>query len=157
LPVKQALRIKDRICESYGVELKIDNFSMYAFPTPKVLQELPYITGLAERKVEQLRVLGAKTNEWLSSKSLLKMRRDEAFKLLIQLPGISPFSAELILLRGAGDVDAFPEQEMRLHRAMAQSYQLGEDYSLKTLLDIAEKWRPYRTWVGLLLRNSFPK
>lgn len=76
---------------------------------------------------------------------------------LQKLPGIGPFSAELIMLRGAGDADAFPNTEMRLHKAMAQEYELGENPDLKTLLDIAENWRPYRTWVGLLLRNSIPK
>ncbi len=61
---------------------------------------------------------------------------------------------KLILLRGVGDPDAFPRQEKRLHRAMAAAYHLGDDPDLETLERIADRWRPSRSWVGLLLRNS---
>jgi DNA-3-methyladenine glycosylase II len=157
LPVKQAARINARICEEYGVRVEIDNHVKYGFPLPEKLSELPYITGLAARKVEQLRVLGSSVGNWLSSKSLLEMDREEAMIRLQKLPGIGPFSAELIMLRGVGDQDAFPKQEMRLQRAMSIAYQLGENPDLKSLEYIAENWRPYRTWVGLILRNSIPK
>lgn len=157
LPVKQAAKIKNQIGEGFGVKIEIDNRIMHAFPSPAILEKLPYINGLAERKIDQLRILGAKTDIWLSSASLLKINREEAFMQLQQLPGIGPFSSELIMLRGAGDTDYFPEKEMRLHRAMALSYHLGNEPPVKTLVDIAEKWRPYRAWAGLLLRNSIPK
>jgi DNA-3-methyladenine glycosylase II len=156
LPVKQAAKIKERICEEHGVKVETEDQIMYAFPSPKKLEKLPYINGLAARKVEQLRILGAKTDTWLASISLLKMDKEEAMIALQKLPGIGPFSAELIMLRGAGDADSFPNTEMRLHRAMAQAYQLDENPDLKILRDIAESWRPFRTWAGLLLRDSIP-
>ena len=76
---------------------------------------------------------------------------------LQQLAGIGFFSAELILLRGVGDADAFPKSEKRLHRAMAAAYHLGDDPDLDTLERIADGWRPHRSWVGLLLRNAISK
>ena len=82
------------------------------------------------------------------------MDRDEALAYLQQLPGIGPFSAELVLLRGAGDPDAFPRHEQRLHRAMAAAYGLGDAPDFDVLERVADRWRPYRSWVGLLLRNS---
>ena len=69
------------------------------------------------------------------------------------LAGIGPFSAELILLCGAGDPDAFPTQEKRLHRAMAAVYHPGGDPDLDDLQRVSDSWRPYRTWVALLLRT----
>jgi DNA-3-methyladenine glycosylase II len=35
---------------------------------------------------------------------------------------------------------------------MAAAYDLGPDPSLDTLSAVADRWRPFRTWVALLLR-----
>jgi DNA-3-methyladenine glycosylase II len=78
--------------------------------------------------------------------------RDRALAQLQTLPDIGPFSAELVLLRGAGDPDAFPVHEHRLHRAMAAAYHLGNEATLDTLRRVSDRWRPYRTWVAFLLR-----
>jgi DNA-3-methyladenine glycosylase II len=154
LPVRQAAKIKERICEEHGTHLEIGSRTLFAFPSPQQLENLPYIKGLADRKVEQLIELGGRTGDWLNSTVLLNMNTAEAFSQLQQLAGIGPFSAELIMLRGAGDVDAFPEKEMRLQKAMAAAYHLSDSPDIKTLLKIADNWRPYRTWIGLILRNS---
>jgi DNA-3-methyladenine glycosylase II len=75
---------------------------------------------------------------------------------LIAIPGIGPFSAELILLRGAGDPDFTPTAEPRLARAVAIAYDMKTPPSAADIADIAEisdAWKPYRTWVTLLLRT----
>lgn len=48
----------------------------------------------------------------------------------------------------------FPQTELSLHRAMAQAYHLDGDPELATLTTVADRWRPYRSWVGLLLRHT---
>jgi hypothetical protein len=62
------------------------------------------------------------------------------------------FSAELVLLRGAGDPDHLPSHEPRLCRGAALAYGLSDAPDRAWLEDRAERWRPYRTWVALLLR-----
>ena len=154
LPVRQAAVVSARIAKAYGVHVTIGERSMHAFPAPDRLAELKPVAGMAGRKVEHLRTLGAAAVDGrFSSSQLRAVGRDEALERLQTLPGIGPFSAELILLRGVGDSDAFPQTELRLHRAMASAYQLGDTPNLATLERIAEGWRPYRSWVGLLLRN----
>lgn len=154
LNVKQAAKLHARIAAEYGEGVTIDGRTVHGFPAPSKLAALAPVDGLAERKVEQLRALGTAANEgWLDTPRLQAMAHDAAMAHLQQLGGIGPFSAELILLRGVGDPDAFPLTEMRLHRAMADAYHLGDDPDLSTLEGIAETWRPYRSWVGLLLRN----
>ena len=76
---------------------------------------------------------------------------------LQQLPGTGPFSAGLVWMRGVGDLDAFPKTEKRLHRAMAASYRLSGDPTIETLEQIADRWKSYRNWAGLLLRNSISR
>ena len=75
-----------------------------------------------------------------------------ALEELERLPGIEPFSAELILLRGAGKPDHLPEHEPRLARAVAMAYGLEGPPTTGKLRKLAERWRPYRTWVSLGLR-----
>ena len=153
--VRQAAAVSYRVSCEHGVSLKMDNGSIHAFPAPARLAELTPAHGLADRKVAQLRALGAfSMGGRLDSALLRSMKRDTALAYLQQLSGIGPFSAELILLRGIGDPDAFPMEEKRLHGAMSRAYQLGNDPSAETLLKIASLWQPYRSWVGLLLRNS---
>ena len=161
LPARQAAAINRRIAEEHGVRIEVADHVLYGFPAPARLAGLPHIRGLAARKVEQLRALGemtgAATGDWFSTASLRAMDRQEAMTQLQQIAGIGPFSAELVLMRGVGDADAFPKTEKRLHRAMALAYNLGEDPDLDTLERIADNWHPYRSWVGLLLRNTIPK
>ena len=82
---------------------------------------------------------------------LRELEPEAALAELRALAGIGPFSAELILLRGAAHPDVFPRQEGRLHRVMAAAYRLA-DPSLEQLAAIAEQWRLYRTWAAFLLR-----
>jgi DNA-3-methyladenine glycosylase II len=70
------------------------------------------------------------------------------------LPGIGPFSAELVLARGAGEPDLFPEHAGRLAAAMRERYDLT-DPRPERLRAIAERWRPFRSWVSLLLRADW--
>ena len=155
IPVKHAATVAARIAGEHGVALQIGDRTTHAFPAPDRLAELGWMQGLAERKVDQLRALGrAAAAGRFDSARLRKMEWAEAMVHLQRSPGIGPFSAELIMLRGLGDSDAFPRTEMRLHRAMAAAYRLGESPDLDALEGIAERWRPYRSWAGLLLRNA---
>ena len=57
-----------------------------------------------------------------------------------------------MLLRGAGEPDRIPRHETRLARAVALAYRLPAPPSDPDLQKLSENWRPYRTWVTLLLR-----
>jgi DNA-3-methyladenine glycosylase II len=150
----QAAAIKTRLAEAFGQTIDFGDRRLPAFPAPDRLATLGPVQGLPERKVEYLRALGrAAANGHLEAGGLRGQPRQQALVHLRSLPGIGPFSAELVLLRGAGDHDAFPEHEKRLHRAMAAVYRLGDDPDLGALRQIADGWRPYRTWVALLLRT----
>ncbi|HKS49277.1 MAG TPA: hypothetical protein VJT49_30055 [Amycolatopsis sp.] len=59
--------------------------------------------------------------------------------------------AQLILIRGAGRPDFFPADEPRVHAKMREAYGLP-DADVTELERITQRWRPYRSWVALLLR-----
>jgi DNA-3-methyladenine glycosylase II len=125
----------------------------HAFPGPARLADLQGFPGLFDRKVENLRALGdAAADGRLDGTWLRGLPRDHALAELKQLRGIGDFSAELVLLRGAGDPDHLPEHEPRLCRGATLAYGLDEPPDHAWLEERAQAWRPYRTWVVLLLR-----
>jgi DNA-3-methyladenine glycosylase II len=76
---------------------------------------------------------------------------ERALEELKDLPGVGPFSAQLILLRGAGGPDHPPLAEPRTQHAVARAYGMDEP-SQEEVDALAEAWKPYRTWVTFLLR-----
>jgi DNA-3-methyladenine glycosylase II len=76
---------------------------------------------------------------------------EDALAQLQRLPGVGPFYAQLILVRGAGHPDVFPQSEGRLHEEMSHAYRVAGARPVE-LAEIAENWRPFRSWAALLLR-----
>ncbi|MEJ7665054.1 MAG: hypothetical protein WKG07_38810 [Hymenobacter sp.] len=157
LPLRQAAAITGRIAAAHGVRGRPGGPRAVRLSGSRPARGTTLVPGLAARKVEQLRALGQAAPDGLDTARLRAMDRDAALAHLQKLAGIGPFSAELILLRGVGDPDAFPRTEKRLHRAMAAAYSLGEEPALATLERVADQWRPYRSWAGLLLRNTISR
>jgi DNA-3-methyladenine glycosylase II len=121
-----------------------------AFPAPARLAQLSAPQrGLTDRKIEQLRALAAAAEDGaLTRERLRAMTYEDGLRHLQQLPGIGPFSAELILIRGVGNPDALPDHDTRLNEAIRSAYSTPDD----AVQSITESWRPYRAWVALLLR-----
>jgi DNA-3-methyladenine glycosylase II len=150
--ITQAAAIKQRIAERYGQHLTVAGSPLAAFPVPRALRDLAGIPGLPEVKTGRLRALAdAALAGDLDAARLRAMPPDDALARLRTLPGIGPFSAELILIRGAGHPDLFPARERRLHAAMADAYHLANP-SPGQLAELSARWAPYRSWVALLLR-----
>jgi DNA-3-methyladenine glycosylase II len=151
--ITQAAAIKARMAERLGAPVSFGGRVVYAFPSPQRLAKLDTFPGLAGRKPEWLRSLAlAALDGRLDAARLRAMPHEEAMADLKQLPGIGAFSAGLTLLRGAGDPDAVPDKEPRTGRAVALAYRLPAPATPEQVRRISENWRPYRTWVTLLLR-----
>jgi DNA-3-methyladenine glycosylase II len=151
--IVQAARIKDRMTADLGQAVDVHGDLRHTFPGPARLADLGGYPGLTSLKVGYLRSLGeAAMGGRLDAARLRALPREQALAALKELPGIGDFSAELVLLRGAGDPDHLPEHEPLLRRAAALAYGLDGEPDGARLAELAEAWRPYRTWVVLLLR-----
>lgn len=152
----QAAAVKSRMAEEHGRRVRIAGRTLYAFPTPPVLATIPHFPGLTGVKIDRLHALAeAASAGELDATRLRAMPTADALAALRTLPGIGPFAAELVLIRGAGHPDVFPLHERRLHAAMTTAYHLTESESEATvphLTEIANHWKPYRSWAGLLFR-----
>jgi DNA-3-methyladenine glycosylase II len=151
--IVQAARTKQRMAAELGQAVDLHGDLRHAFPGPERLAALEAFPGLFARKVDKLRSLGAAAADGrLDGARLRGLPRDQALAELKQLPGIGDFSAELVLLRGAGDPDHLPLHEPRLCRGAALAYGLDQPADRPWLEERSQPWRPYRTWVVLLLR-----
>ncbi|BBX69050.1 DNA-3-methyladenine glycosylase 2 family protein [Mycolicibacterium psychrotolerans] len=63
---------------------------------------------------------------------------------LLALPGIGPWTAEMIAMRGLGDPDAFPATDLGV---VAAAGRLGLPAEPKALAARSERWRPWRSYV----------
>jgi AraC family transcriptional regulator of adaptative response / DNA-3-methyladenine glycosylase II len=62
---------------------------------------------------------------------------------LLALPGIGPWTAEVIAMRGLGDPDAFPASDLGLRMAAEQ---LGLPGDYRELTARSQRWRPWRSY-----------
>lgn len=147
----QAVAIKRRVAEAYGNAVVCsDGSTIHGFPGPATLLGISDIRGLSLQKIEWLHGLAEATlHGRLDCDMLAGMPQAEGMAALRAIPGIGPFSAELILARGAGNPDIFPMHEPMLHETMTRLYGVAEKERHR---EIAEAWRPYRSWVSFLVR-----
>lgn len=68
---------------------------------------------------------------------------ERARRQLLELPGIGPWTAEVIAMRGLGDPDAFPVSDLGLKLAAKQ---LGLPVQERGLLEHSARWRPWRSY-----------
>jgi len=142
------------MAEELGEEVVVHGEWLHTFPGPERLRRINGFPGLSQTKVENLRGIAEAALEGrLDGGRLREVPAGEALAGLRRLRGIGPFSAELILLRGAGHPDRLATAEPRLRRAVAMAYGLDEEPGEEELARISDAWRPYRTWVALLLRT----
>ena len=66
---------------------------------------------------------------------------------LCDLPGLGPWTANYIAMRALGDPDAFPASDLGLLKAARVS-------SARRLEEMAEAWRPWRSYAALYLWES---
>ena len=121
-----------------------------AFPAPDALiraidaGEL----DLLGRKPDYLRAVAeAALTGLLNGPRLRAMPEESARRELLTVTGIGPFAADLILIRGANAQDILPRAERRLYAEI--SYQYGPESLLE---EVAERWRPFRSWAAVHLR-----
>lgn len=62
---------------------------------------------------------------------------------LLALPGVGPWTAEVIAMRGLGDPDAFPASDLGLRLAAEQ---LGLPSDERPLIARSAQWRPWRSY-----------
>ncbi len=153
----QAAKVKAAMAEMFGAVVRHDGHDLTAFPSPAALAaaDLTTVPGLGGRKPDWLHGIAvAALDGALDAERLRALPADEALAELQRLAGVGPFSAELILIRGAMTVDVPPGNERRHAGAVVAAYGLTEPIDATTIGRITAGWAPYRTWVSVLVRAA---
>src|SRR5690606_4543941 len=121
------------------------------FPTAAAIAEgsLDNI-GMPGRRVAALQRLAAAVAEGAFELEVVA-GADELVERLCRLPGIGPWTAQYIALRGFGEPDAFPAADLGLLKAPIWG---AGHISAEQLLARAEAWRPWRAYAAIHIWRS---
>jgi 3-methyladenine DNA glycosylase/8-oxoguanine DNA glycosylase len=139
LSLDAGVAIVSRLVERFGERLAHDGRGFYAFPKAKAIAgariEALRACGLSLGKAESIRSLARLIESGeLSAEKLAGMSTDDALETLVDLPGIGPWSAGLVLLRGLGRLDVFPSGDVGAERGLRTLLRAGARTSLKRIV-----------------------
>lgn len=102
--------------------------------------------GLSARKGATLRALAERLVDGrLSDEAFERMTDDEVEAVLTEVPGIGPWTAHGFLLVALDRPDVFLPGDIALRRAIQRAYGVDHVPTEDELLQLAERWRPYRS------------
>ena len=107
-------------------------------------------SGLSRQKVIYLKKLSfAFLNKDIKINLWSKMGDDEIIEDLTQIKGIGRWTAEMFLIFNLCRADIFPLDDIGVIRGVCKVYNLRYPLERKKLIQIGNKWKPYRsvaTW-----------
>jgi DNA-3-methyladenine glycosylase II len=154
-PAKQMAEVRRQLSETHGRTFQLAGQQLAAVPTPAQLLEVTEFPGLTGEKLDRLHGIARKAlTGTLDVDRLRHIGPDATTDDMQRLKGIGPFYAALITIRAVGFADVPPADEPMLRDLVTQLYHLPEPCSREQFLEIAEAWRPYRTWASVLIRAA---
>lgn len=157
-PAAQMDDVRRRLSETHGQTFTLAGQSLAAFPTPAQLLEVTEVPGLSADKTTRLHAVArAALDGQLDAARLRGLTADHAMADVRSIPGIGPFYAALIIIRATGCTDVPVADEPRLIKLITTLYELPVPPTAAQLASIAEVWRPFRTWVSVLVRAAGPR
>ncbi len=138
-----------RLVVGYGEPLPQANGGLtHLFPTPAALQEAE-----SALPVDRQRALSALVDALADGRLSLGpgCDRDEALSVLAEVPGIGPWTSQMIAMRALGDPDAFPESDLGVRRGAGH---LGLPSTPSALCRHSAAWRPWRAYATQYLWAS---
>jgi DNA-3-methyladenine glycosylase II len=140
LSVRATRTILGRLEEHFGGRLPTPAEMLAANP------DLARSSGLSARKTATLREVAQRfVDGRLSDEALSAMSDDDVVAALTSIPGIGPWTAHGFLLVALDRPDVFLTGDVALRRAVVGAYGLDHLPTDDEMLQLAERWRPYRS------------
>jgi len=151
----QAIALRRRLCEAAGVTFELAGQAEPAFPLPEQLLEITEFRGIEEARLARLHgVARAALDGHLGAAALRAMSAADAMAGLQRIKGLGPVYSMLVYLRSTGVTDGLAVGEPRLAAYLRHYYGLASTPDAAEVERIAEPWRPFRTWAGVLFRAA---
>jgi DNA-3-methyladenine glycosylase II len=107
--------------------------------------------GLSGPKIRTLRAMSQAVADGLDLTRLSTLDDEEVHAALTAVSGIGPWTADVYLLFCLGRADAFAAGDLALQIAAQHAFGLDERPDPRTLVELAERWRPWRGVAARLL------
>jgi DNA-3-methyladenine glycosylase II len=154
-PSWQMDRVRSELAQAHGRVFQLAGMPLAALPTPSALLRVTRFDGIDEARLSRLHgVARAAADGLLDAATLRAMDPQEAMTALQQLKGIGPFYAALVVIRATGATDVLPTNEPKALELAGRLYGDGTPLSVERFREVAEAWRPWRTWCTVLLRSA---
>lgn len=145
--VKAAHTLAGRLVEKWGDSIDT--------PWPEISRVFPAPERLAALSAAELRSIGltetrAQTLYGFSQWSALDPLQRRP---LLSLPGIGPWTEAYLRMRSGEDRDAFPAGDLGIQKALMLE-KPGSHRAQKQAVELAEAWRPFRSYAVILLWSS---
>ena len=142
------------IIERFGVNAEFDGVTYYTFPRPEAIlssspEELRTLK-LTQRKAEYVYGVAVAALEpgW---PELYEHPDGEFVRRLTSLRGVGNWTAQWALVRGLARPDALPLGDLALRRGVSRLLRGGEPVSDADVEQLAERWRPWRSYATAYL------
>ena len=154
-PARIMMGIRDRLSHVHGAVFELAGQQHAALPTPEQLLAIETFPGISADRMERLHgVARAAVDGLLDAGRLAELGPEHAAAQVQTINGIGPFYSALIVIRGTGFADVLPVNEPKLLALVARLYQLPAPPSPQRLHELAEAWKPFRTWAAVLIRAA---
>ncbi len=110
--------------------------------------------GISLAKANSIKDLAEKYQTSLKDQDFQQLSDEEIISSLTSVKGIGRWTAEIFLIFSLNRPDVLPAGDLGLKRAVTIHYQLNDLATPKKLLEIGEKWRPYRSVASWYLWRS---
>jgi len=140
LSVAATRTILDRLEAAFGGRLPSPEELLAV--DPQVLRA----TGMSTRKGATLRAIAERfVDRRLSDEALTAMTDAEVEAALTEIPGIGPWTARGFLIIGLDRPDVLLTGDLALRHAVERTYGFDHLPTDDEMLELAERWRPYRS------------
>lgn len=154
ITVKAATTLAGRLAQTYGLAVKTDIEGLtHCFPRPEDIVTLddPIADTLGPLGIisARSRTISALAKALQEGEVTLHFSSDPHKEMakLLDIPGIGPWTAQYLAMRCLGWTDAFPDTDYGIKKVLAP--RTGQE-----ILELAEKWRPWRSYAAINLWNS---
>ncbi len=152
-----AYTLKRRFVESFGKHVECEGNTYWLFPTPQDIANLSVEDLLAlqmtKRKCEYLinvaqQIVEGKLNK---EKLLLAGELKKAEKLLTNIRGIGPWTANYVLMRCLRFPSAFPIDDVGLHNAIKFVLNMDRKPTKEEILNLSASWANWESYATFYL------
>ncbi len=108
--------------------------------------------GLSRQKIRYARALAAAGIDFAA---LREASTDEVLRILVAVPGIGSWTAEIYAMFSLGRADVFAPGDLALQESVRLLFELPERPRERTLRRMAEDWSPWRSVAARLLWSYY--